>query len=174
MREVESVAVLCNRLAALAEHDDAVVLHDRVVPGRGGSLASLDHVVCTGDEVLVVETQHVRGRPRRSVEGGLLRARRERLVVGKHDGTPLIAHVLAQVGLVSAALRDAGLHEVAVTGALCFVETEIPWGEFVVDGVLVADPDRLVRHIRRATHGETTVDVAAVAAALRRAFPAQD
>lgn len=69
------------RLDALAGPDLAV-LHDRRIPR---TRADIDHLVVTGGAVWVVDTKRYRGkRPSLRVEGGLVRPRVEKLLVGGH------------------------------------------------------------------------------------------
>jgi len=78
------------------------------------------------------------------IEGGILRPRVEKLLVGSRDCTKLVAGVLKQVGLVRGALDLVGLPDVPATGVLCFVEADWPLigGAFSIDGVEVLWPKR--------------------------------
>jgi len=128
---------LGSRLNELAS-DTLRVLHDRRLPR---SRANIDHLVVTPTGVYVIDSKKYKGRPRLSVEGGLLRPRVERLVVGTRDCTKLVDGVLKQVDVVHAVVSD----EVRVHGVLCFVEADWPLigGSFTTRGVEVLWPKRL-------------------------------
>ena len=63
-----------------------------------------------------------RGRPHLKVEGGLLRPRVEKLIVGTRDCTRLVDGVINQ----GAVVRDHLPESVPVHGVLCFVEADWP------------------------------------------------
>ncbi len=98
--------------------DDVAVLHDRRIPR---SRANIDHLAVIPAGVWVIDAKRYKGRPSLKVEGGALRPRVEKLVVGRRDCTKLADGVLRQVELVSGVVGD-----VPVTGALCFVEADWP------------------------------------------------
>ena len=76
---------LARRLAKL--HDDRILLlHDR---GNSGSAANIDLLAVTPSGVYVISVKADKGRPRLKVEGGFIRPRTSRLVIGKRDGTDL-------------------------------------------------------------------------------------
>jgi hypothetical protein len=104
----------------------------------------------------VIDAKRYRGRPELKIEGGVLRPRVEKLLVGRRDCTKLVDAVLKQVGVV----RDV-VGDLPVTGALCFVEADWPLigGAFVTRGVRVLWPRRLAKLL---TAGEGPVDVTAV------------
>ena len=70
------------------------ILHDRRIPG---SRANIDHLAVTPTGVYVIDAKRYSGRPQLRVEGGLLRPRVERLIVGRRDCTKLVDGVLKQV-----------------------------------------------------------------------------
>jgi hypothetical protein len=105
------------RLNALAA-DDLAVLHDRRIPG---SKANIDHIAITPGGIWVIDAKRYKGRPELTIEGGILRPRVEKLLVGRRDCTKLVDGVLKQVDVV----RDL-VGDVPVTGALCFVEADCP------------------------------------------------
>ncbi|WP_229053450.1 nuclease-related domain-containing protein [Aeromicrobium sp. Leaf350] len=125
------------RLNELA-NDDLRVLHDRRVPG---SRANIDHVVVTGNGVFVIDPKRYQGRPRLQVEGGLIRPRVERLMVGSRNCSKLVDGVLKQVALVESLVSE----DVPVRGVLCFVEADWPLfgGAFATQGVDVLWPRKL-------------------------------
>jgi hypothetical protein len=128
---------LGGRLTELAG-DSLRVLHDRRIPG---SRANIDHVAVTPTGVWVIDAKKYKGRPRLEVEGGILRARTEKLLVGSRDCTKLVDGMLKQVQVVEAAI---GIH-VPVHGVLCFVEADWPLigGAFRIRGVEVMWPRKL-------------------------------
>lgn len=150
------------RLDSLASEAIAV-LHDRRTPG---TKANIDHIAVTAAGIWVVDAKRYKGRPALKVEGGILRPRVEKLLVGRRDCTTLLDGVLKQVGLVSEAVGD-----LPVVGALCFVEADWPLvgGSFSTRGVRVLWPKRLVQHLRESVG--TEVDVAGVQRVLATAFP---
>ncbi|RKR73479.1 nuclease-related domain-containing protein [Frondihabitans australicus] len=153
------------RLDAMAS-ETVRVLHDRRIPG---SRANIDHVVVTPAGVWVVDAKRYKDqRPALVAEGGILRRRIEKLVVGRRDQTKLVDGVLGQVARVSSVVGD----QVPVRGMLCFVEADWPLfgGSFAVRGVDVVWPKKMVAGIGRAVG--VGVDVTAVSNCLRRAFHA--
>lgn len=142
--------------------DDIAVLHDRRIPG---SKANIDHIAITRKGIWVIDAKRYKGRPELKIEGGILRPRVEKLLVGRRDCTKLLDGVLKQVGLV----RDlAG--DVPVTGALCFVEADWPLigGAFVTGGIHVLWPKRLAKVLAEQTAGD--VDVAATCESVASRF----
>ncbi len=122
------------------------VLHDRRVPG---SRANIDHVVVCASGGMVIDAKRYKGRPRHVVEGGFLRPRVDRLLVGTRDCTRLVTAARGQVEVVRAALGPDA--DVDVTAALCFVDADWPLfgGSFVIDGVAVTWSRRLVSLLGR-------------------------
>lgn len=116
------------------------VLHDRRIPK---SRANIDHLAITPSGVFVIDAKKYKGRPEHQVEGGVLRPRVEKLMVGKRDRSSLVDSVLKQVQVVS----DIVGPEVPVTGVLCFVEADWPLigGAFSTRGVEVMWPKKLYK-----------------------------
>lgn len=114
------------------------VLHDRRVPD---SRANIDHIAVTPNGVYVIDAKKYRGRPHLKVEGGLLRPRVEKLLVGTRNCTSLVNGVLKQVAIV----RDQVDDLVPVHGVLCFVEADWPLigGSFTTQGVEALWPKKL-------------------------------
>lgn len=71
----------------------------------------------------MIDTKRYAGRPRLVVDGGILRPRVERLVVGRRECTKLVVSVNRQAEIVRAALGD---NEIPVNGVLCFVDADWP------------------------------------------------
>lgn len=120
------------------------VMHDRRIPG---TKANIDHIVITASGIWVIDAKRYKGRPELKIEGGLLRPRVEKVLVGRRDCTKLVDGVLKQVELVQEVVGD-----VPVTGALCFVEADWPLigGAFVTRGVHALWPKRLAKALTEA------------------------
>lgn len=133
---------LGHRLNELAT-DQLRVLHDRRIPG---SRANIDHLVVTPTGVYVIDAKRYRGRPHLKVEGGLLRPRLEKLLVGTRDCTALVDGVIKQVAIV----RDQFDDSVPVHGVLCFIEADRPLigGSFTTRGVDALWPKKLDAKLR--------------------------
>jgi hypothetical protein len=128
---------LGQRLNELAS-DTIRVLHDRRIPG---TRANIDHIAVTQTGVYVIGAKKYRGRPRLKVEGGLLRPRAEKLLVGSRDCTKLVVGVLRQAEVVTNLLGA----EIPVRAHLCFVEADWPLigGAFSTRSVAVLWPKKL-------------------------------
>jgi hypothetical protein len=113
----------------------------------------------------VIDAKRYKGCPELEIEGGILRPRVEKLLVGRRDWTKLVDGLLKQVDVV----RDL-VGNVPVTGALCFIEADWPLigGAFSTRGVHVIWPKRLAKVLVEETAGD--VDVAAMREALASRF----
>ena len=122
------------------------VLHDRRI---SGTKANIDHIAVGPSGVFVIDAKKYRGRPRLSVEGGLIRPRIEKLMIGSRDRTKLVHGVQKQVGLVGTALQSAGFGQIPVNGMLCFVEADWPLigGDFTIANMRVLWPRKAVERI---------------------------
>ena len=118
--------------------DTIKLLHDRRIPR---SKANIDHIALTANGVYVIDAKKYRGRPHLKIEGGILRPRVERLLVGSRDCTKLVDGMLKQVDVVRTALTD----DVPVRGVLCFVEADWPLigGSFTTRDVQTLWPKKL-------------------------------
>lgn len=134
--------------------DNVAILHDRRIPG---SKANIDHIAITRKGIWVIDAKRYKGRPELKIEGGILRPRVEKLLVGRRDCTKLVNGVLKQMDHV----RDL-VGDVPVTGAMCFVEADWPLigGAFATGGIHVLWPKRLAKMLTEETAGD--VDVSAV------------
>jgi hypothetical protein len=96
-------------------------------------------VASTG--VYVIDAKKYKGRPQLRIEGGILRPRVEKLLVGTRDCTKLVDGVLKQVDIVRGLVGD----DLPIHGVLCFIEAEWPLigGSFTTRGVEVLWPKRL-------------------------------
>lgn len=137
------------------------MLHDRRIPG---TKANIDHIAITRVGIWVIDAKRYKGRPELKIEGGVLRPRVEKVLVGGRDCTKLVDGVLKQVDLV----RDL-LGDIPIIGALCFVEADWPLigGAFTTSGVHALWPTRLAKLL---TEAEGSVDVPAVREALSSHF----
>ncbi len=117
-----------------------VVLHDRRIPG---TRANIDHLVVCPSGVFVIDAKRYKGRPQLKIEGGVLRPRVEKMLVGTRDCTKLVEGVGKQVELVRAALGDQP--SIPIRGFLCFVEADWPLigGSFSVRDISALWPKKL-------------------------------
>ena len=144
---------LGHRLNELAT-DKLQILHDRRLPG---SRANIDHLAMTPTGVYVIDAKRYRGRPHLKVEGGLVRPRVEKLLVGSRNCSSVVDGVIKQVTMVRHQL-DAS---VPVHGVLCFVEADWPLigGSFTTRGVEAIRPKKLYPRLR----SDGPLDVATIA-----------
>jgi hypothetical protein len=152
-------------LDALAS-DTLRLLHDRRIPG---SKANIDHLAVTPSGVYVIDAKKYRGRPHLKIEGGILRPRVDRLLVGSRDRTKLVDGLLKQVDVVRAVSED----HIPVHGVLCFVEADWPLigGAFTTRGVQALWPKRLYTQLQG--EGSLAPDViAAIHRTLALSLPA--
>lgn len=128
---------LGNRLNEFSS-DHLRVLHDRRIPG---SRANIDHIAVTPTGIYVIDAKKYAGRPRLKIEGGLVRPRTEKLLVGTRNCTRLVDGVIKQAGIVAGAV-DAGI---PVHAVLCFVDADWPLlgSPFTTRGVEVLWPKKL-------------------------------
>ena len=143
-----------------------MVLHDRRVPG---TRTNIDHIAVTTNGVWVIDAKRYKGRPSLRVEGGILRPRVERLLVGRRDCTKLVDGVHKQVQLVRDALGEDGI-TAPVTGALAFVDADWPMigGSFTTRDVHVLWPKRLQKLLSAVGELE---DIAGIHRLLATRFP---
>lgn len=149
-----------NELAA----DTVRILHDRRIPG---TRANIDHIAVTPTGIYVIDPKRYAGRPMLKVEGGVIRPRTEKLLVGGRDRTKLVDGVLKQVDVVRSIVGD----EVPVTGVLCFVDADWPLigGAFTTQGIDVLWPKKL--YPRLAATGPFGPGVPEIHRLLAAAFP---
>jgi hypothetical protein len=144
---------LGHRLNELAD-DRLRVLHDRRIPG---SRANIDHLAVAPTGIYVIDAKKCRGRPHLTVEGGLLRPRVEKLLVGSRNCTPVVDGVIKQVAIV----RDLLDSSTPVHGVLCFVEADWPLigGSSTTRGVEALWPKKLYPKLR--SHGPLDAETVA-------------
>jgi hypothetical protein len=99
--------------------DSLRVLHDRRIPG---TKANIDHIAVAPTGVYVIDAKKYKGRPQLRIEGGILRPRVEKLLVGTRDCTKLVDGVLRQVAVVRGLVGD----DLPIHGVLCFIEADWP------------------------------------------------
>lgn len=117
------------------ESSDLVVLHDCRIPR---SHANIDHVYVGPSGVLVADTKRYDGKAR--VKG-------RRLIVKGRDRTSLVEDVHKQVAIVTSILSQAGFDQVAVRGAICWMEVEgLPILTQRLDGIPICSP-RMIRKL---------------------------
>lgn len=142
------------------------VLHDRRI---ARSRANIDHLVITPSGIWVIDAKHYkdRPRPRLVIEGGILRPRVDKLIVGRRNRTTLVDGMLKQIDVVRGVVG-----ELPATGALCFVNADWPLigGSFITRGVHVLSPQKLSKLLTQPT--EPRLDVAKVHAILAARLPA--
>lgn len=146
------------------------VLHDRRIRG---TRANIDHIAIAPSGVHVIDAKRYTGkRPALHIEGGWLRPRVEKLVVGSSDRTKLVEGAHWQVAKVRSALDEAGFGEIPVVGMLCFLDANWPLfgGSFAIAGVSVLWPKALYE--RLTADGPLQADaVVRVHRSLAAAFP---
>ncbi|MGN7246805.1 nuclease-related domain-containing protein [Janibacter anophelis] len=158
---------LAARLEAAASPTLAI-LHDRRIPG---TRANIDHIAITPSGVWVIDAKRYKNqRPSLAIEGGILRPRVEKLMVGRGNRTNLVDGVLKQMEVVRPVLREL-VDDAKVTGALCFVDADWPLigGSFTTRGVHVLWPKRLIKQLH--TEGPAVLDVTSVHERLAQRLP---
>jgi hypothetical protein len=118
------------------------VLHDRRIPR---SRANIDHIAVSAAGVFVIDAKRYKGRPSLRVEGGILRARTETLMVGGRRSNSLIDGMHKQLAVVQGVIGD----EMPITGMLVFIEADWPLigGAFVTQQVKVLWPKKAAETI---------------------------
>ncbi|WP_224760729.1 nuclease-related domain-containing protein [Salinibacterium sp. ZJ450] len=141
---------LGRRLDRLANHG-LHLLHDRRIPR---SRANIDHMVVGPSGVFVLDAKKYKGRPSLRVEGGIIRPRVEKLIVGSRNCTNLVEGLHKQVEHVRSALDSADLGQIPVTGMLCFVEADWPLigGHFTIGGMHVLWPKKATERVSKPGH----------------------
>lgn len=163
-RGAEGEEHTARRLNALLHGRGVVLVHDRRMPG---SRANIDHLAVGPGGVTVIDTKRIRGKVKVHRQGGLFAESRERLIVAGRDRTHLVEGVCRQVAVVAELLGES----VAVIGAMCFVESELPlFSKPKLEGVRIAGPRGVARLARR-DGPHTPGEVQEIAERLRAALP---
>jgi hypothetical protein len=159
---------LARRLDALTDRG-VLLLHDRRIPR---TKANIDHIAVAPSGVHVIDAKHYTGRPRLQIDGGLFRARTERMFVGSRDCTKLVAGVERQVELVEAALDNGEFDSVPVGGMLCFLGADWPLigGAFTIAGIHALWPRKAADQLLQ-PGALTEADVLAIHRHLATTFP---
>jgi hypothetical protein len=145
------------------------VLHDRRMPG---CRANIDHLVASTAGVFVIDAKHYTGRPQLRFEGGLLRPRTEKLMVGGRDRTKLVTGMFKQLDVVRSALESAG-PSMPVSGVLCFKDADWPvfGSSFSTQGIHVTRPNKIA-HVLKGDCELSSESRASAQDLLERRFPA--
>ena len=139
------------------------MLHDRLVPGKGG--ANIDHIVVGPSGVFVVDAKKYSGRLEVRDVGGMFRTDL-RLYIAGRDRSKTVDGVLGQVAVVRTAVGHE-FADVPVRGVLCFIGCD--WGLRMrtkeVRGVIALGTRVLPEHVAAA--GPQADRVTAIAKHLR-------
>jgi hypothetical protein len=155
---------LGRRLNELAD-ENLKVLHDRRIRG---TRTNIDHLAVTPTGVYVIDAKKYRGRPHLQVQGGFLRPRVERLLVGTRDCTRPVDGVIKQLTVVRGHIPD----QIPRHGVLCFIEADWPLigSSFTTRTVQALWPKKLYSQL--ASDGPIDVEtIAAVHHTLATALP---
>lgn len=144
--------------------DDSVrVLHDRRIPR---TRANIDHLAVAASGVWVIDSKCYDGK----AEIGKPLFGPSKLLIRGRDQSKLVDALVAQVEVVRASLAHV-LPEVAIHGALCFVDTKLPTvGTLTFKGMSLLHPRRLAKRIN-ANGPLAPDDTDVVLRALADAFP---
>src|SRR3954451_15491335 len=135
--EEETARYLAERCA------DAVVLHDRQIPG---GRANIDHIAVVPGGVYVIDSKRYKHRKIR-VATPLVGS--QKLLIDGRDRTKLVDGLLRQVDVVSEVL-SALAPGVPEQGVFCFIDADVPLlGTPTVRQLAVWNRRRLVRRLRR-------------------------
>jgi hypothetical protein len=149
----------------LAKHlnPGVFVLHDRRIPR---SRANIDHIAVARSGVWVIDTKRYKGKVAviRPLFGDA------KLTIAGRDKTKLVAGVAVQVATVEATIAEIA-PGVAVRGALCFVDADLPMlGTITFNGYPLLYPKPLAKRIN--ADGRLSDDeVRAVASGIAHRFP---
>jgi hypothetical protein len=100
--------------SGVAVAEGVVVLHDRRVPGRR---STIDHIAVAASGVYVIDSERYKGK-RVRVANPILGS--PKLLIEGSDETRLVDGLEQQVELV------AGVVDVPVRGAFCFIDADLP------------------------------------------------
>lgn len=141
-------------------------LHDRRILR---TRANIDHIVTCPSGVFVIDAKRYKGRPQLRVDGGIIRERTEKLLVGSRDCSKLVDGLLKQAKLVRTAIED---ESIPVRAFLCFVDAYWPLfgGSFTTRDVAVLWPKKLADIITAPGPGQKQA-IATIHAGLAKAFP---
>ena len=156
------VGAALDRLAG----DRVRVLHDRRMPR---SRANLDHIAVSGSGVFTIDAKRYAGRLE-------VRGRGQQLWIAGRDRSKLLDQAHRQAEAVAGVLADAGLSEVQVTPALCFVDTELPrfFRPKQAGGVQLTTPRDLPTLLGAPVQADAGLEPDRIAAVLDAALPPAD
>ena len=125
-----------------AEAKGVVSLHNRRVPGRRGRM---EHIAVGAGGIYVVDVLHFKNASIEVRPANGPNADTDDLVVGGRVLTPAARAVAQRVEVLRMILLSAGLADVPVTGALCFVDGLLPLSvaDLQVEGMHVLRPSGL-------------------------------
>jgi hypothetical protein len=146
--------------------DQVRVLHDRRMPR---SRANLDHIAVTRSGVFTIDAKRYAGR----LEA---RGRGQQLWIAGRDRSKLLDQAHRQAEAVAGVLAEAGLSEVQVTPALCFVDTELPrfFRPKHAGGVQLTTPRDLPTLLGAPAPADAGLDLVRIATVLDAALPPAD
>lgn len=165
----EGEAATARALDVRLHRSDAVVLHDRRVPGR--ARWNIDHIAIGPSGVTVIDTKSSRGRVQLATVGII--KRREQLLVNGRDRTSQLDSLQRQMERIAGVLVQNDGGDVSVFGALCFPFMQREWLHHnrARDGLItVDDPAHIAKLVKRA--GPLTIDeIVWLAETLAAGFP---
>ena len=146
--------------------DQVRVLHDRRMPR---SKANLDHIAVTRSGAFTIDAKRYAGRLE-------VRGRGQQLWIAGRDRSKLLDQAHRQADAVAGVLADAGLSEVPVTPALCFVDTELPrfFRPKQAGGVQLTTPRDLPSLLAAPLPAYAGLELVKIAAVLDAALPPAD
>jgi len=156
------------QLAKHLRRSDAILIHDRRIPGRGG--ANIDHLILGPAGITVIDTKSTH----RNVELTITPFyRRELLRVNGRDRTHQLDALERQIQVVSRVLDNAGASEVAVTGAVCYPFMRRRWlhNSRARGGAIIVDQPRQIAKLARRAGPLMPSEISQLAEILQRAFP---
>ncbi|WP_019876722.1 nuclease-related domain-containing protein [Sporichthya polymorpha] len=139
-RETDRRRELDPATVAITALPDVLVLHNRRLVGSNGrpSRETVDHLVVARSGVWLVDAKTHYGPHEVRRTGGIITPRDERLFINYRDRTELVDDLRREVVTLQRVLVDAG-HTVGVHGALCFVDTPLPWVSESITGIALVD-----------------------------------
>ena len=144
-------------------NEDVLVLHDRRIPG---TRANIDHIAVAPSGVWVIDSKRYKG----TVAISKPLFGKAKLTINGRDKTKLVDGLAMQVALVEAVMPELA-PGVAVRGALCFVDADLPMlGKLSFNGYSLLYPKALAKRINQS--GPVGAErVRALAGALAHRFP---
>jgi len=111
---------VADSLAKRTADSPVVTLHNRRMPGGRGDI---DHIAIAPTGVYVIDTKDWKGKVQ--IETPWFGA--AKLLIRGRDRTTLIDGLERQITAVRDALDRSGHHEIAIHGALCFTQADLPF-----------------------------------------------